>query len=123
MKEAICRYYRCLDYITNKEAMAGFSDSNTYVRYNWVDVCAWREGLQSIFIECETKFSMKRFKKKSERLHRMRESVTLALMVPESICRDHRWIWRLKGIYDQVMVYNEEKDRITKIHYLNQTSR
>jgi hypothetical protein len=32
--------------------MAGTSDGSAYVMYDWMDVCAWREGLQSIYFEC-----------------------------------------------------------------------
>ena len=118
MKEALSEMYGELDYRTSKESMCGFSDSNVYVRYNWVDVSAYREGSPQIVCECETRFNLRRFREKSRRLHRVRERVILVLVVPEQICKNHRWIWDLTGHYDRVMVYNEKRKKITKIHYL-----
>ena len=123
MKEAVRRYYEGLDYTTSKEASAGTSSHPTYMRYLTVDAAAYHPDRQPVYIECETRFSMKRFREKSTRLHKVRDRVRLALVVPESICRDHRWIWMLRGLYDQVMVYSEDKDRITKIHYLHYSPR
>ena len=119
MKKAVGRLYEDRGFRTLEESTAGTSDSSVYVRYNWVDVCAWVKGGKCINFECETRFSLKRFREKSLRLRdERRRGSALYLVVPQCICRDYRWIWGLGGYYDAVLVYNQEKDAITNIHYL-----
>lgn len=123
MKEAICRMYEGLGYRTKKENTAGTSASPVYVRYNWVDVNAWIVGGKNINFECETKFSLKRFQEKNLRLRDPSRRGILCLVVPQHICGDYIWLWGLRGYYDAVLVYNPEKDAITKIHYLRDKTR
>ena len=58
--------------------------------------------------ECETRFSLRRFREKSLRLTDSQHWGTLCLVVPQRVCRDYRWIWGLEGYIDAVLVYYQE---------------
>jgi len=119
MKKAVRRLYEGRGYRTSEESTAGTSASHTYVRYNWVDVSAWIVGEKNLNFECETRFSLRRFREKSLRLDDPRKRGTLCLVVPQHICRDYRWTWGFKGYYDAVLVYDWDREAIVHIHYLN----